>query len=276
MVVSFHPIIKADQNIICAGREPGPEDLAAIKQAEAVILSQGCSEALYRLARSNCAHIFPNIDTRFDYPGKRGQIQLFARLGLDHPPTECFDSVARFYASSYCPAFPAVVKLDWGGQGETVFEVRHSRDLSAVLNRVRTFEASGQYGFLIQDFIPSGRRALRVVVIGTHIESYWRVQPSGDAFGASLAAGAYIDQDSAPVLQREAKKAVHDFCGHSALQLAGFDFIFDDRRLADGIRQPLALEINYFFGRDGLGGSQAYYQILKAQADAWLKSLSAC
>ena len=46
MIVSFHPLFEADKNIICAGREPGADDLAAIKAAEAVILPQGCRQSL--------------------------------------------------------------------------------------------------------------------------------------------------------------------------------------------------------------------------------------
>ena len=64
MILSFHPIIEADRNIICAGRAPDENDLNAIRQATAVILPQGCSEALYRLARTNCERIFPNLDLK--------------------------------------------------------------------------------------------------------------------------------------------------------------------------------------------------------------------
>jgi ribosomal protein S6--L-glutamate ligase len=33
------------------------------------------------------------------------------------------------------------------------------------------------------------------------------------------------------------------------------------------------LEINYFFGRRGLGGSAVYYEILKKEIDTWLDQL---
>ena len=72
MILSFHPIIVADENRLCAGRQPDSQDLDAIGNADAVILPQGCSEALYRMARAHCPHIFPNMDIRFDYPGKLG------------------------------------------------------------------------------------------------------------------------------------------------------------------------------------------------------------
>ena len=115
MILSFHPIIEADCNLICAGRQPDENDLAAIRRAEAVILPQGCSEALYRMARSNCDQIFPNLDVRFDYPGKRGQIHLFDKLGIACPETRCYSSIADFQQDPAPLDLPVVVKMDWGG-----------------------------------------------------------------------------------------------------------------------------------------------------------------
>ena len=126
MIVSFHPLFEADKNIICAGREPNGEDLAAIRAADAVILSQGCYQALYEMARENCPHVFPNYDTRFKYPGKINQIKLFREVRVAHPASEMFSHVASFqqqYREGHTKLsfnFPVVFKLDWGGEGETV------------------------------------------------------------------------------------------------------------------------------------------------------------
>jgi ribosomal protein S6--L-glutamate ligase len=274
MILSFHPIIEAHENIICAGREPNDSDLEAIQRADAVILPQGCTEALYRMARRNCAHVFPNLDVRFDYPGKCGQIELFRRLGMDHPSSEVFDSVAALRSSGTQRCFPSVLKLDWGGQGETVYKVRTPQDLEAALERVQSFESTGQYGFLIQEFIPSRPRSLRVVVIGAQRISYWRLQPDDIPFGTSVAAGAAIDHDTDPGLQQAAIAATHRLCRQTGLQLAGIDFIFNDRDGRRGPAGPFILEINYFFGRTGLGGSDGYYEMLSREVDQWLGSLS--
>lgn len=274
MIVSFHPIIEAHKNIICAGRPPNEDDLAAIAQADAVILPQGCSESLYRMARLSCPHVFPNLDVRFDFPGKRGQIQLFRHVGAHHPTTRSFDSVAMFQQSPAQTTFPAVVKLDWGGQGETVFKVSNADELAGVLERIKAFELTGQHGFLVQEFIPGGHRALRIVVIGTLFISYWRLQPDGIGFGTSVADGAVIDPVSDPSLQKAAKSAAQRFCGQTGLQLAGFDYIFDERDCDGGSALPLILEINYFFGRTGLGGSDRYYGLLVDEVDKWLSTLS--
>ncbi len=274
MIVSFHPIIEAGCNIICAGREPNAEDLAAIQQADAVILPQGCPEALYRMVRMNCPLFFPNLDVRFDYPGKRGQLELFRKLDIAHPFTQSYDSVADYHRSPPKLSWPAVVKFNWGGQGDTVFKVDNPDDLATIVQKVASCEDSGQYGFSIQQFIPTRDRSLRVVVVGNRTIAYWRIQPVADCFGTSVTGGARIDHDADPDLQKAARAAVLNFCRQTGLQLAGFDFIFDERDLAQDRIEPLMLEINYYFGRTGLGGSEAYYKILEEQIDAWLAGLS--
>lgn len=272
-ILSFHPIIEAHENIICAGRQPNADDLAAIRRAEAVILPQGCAEPLYRMARDNCRHIFPNLDVRFDYPGKCGQIRLFRKLGVSHPATGIFDSVPDFHRRNAQVDLPAVVKLNWGGQGDTVFKARTQPELNAILDRIEGFEQSGPPGFLIQTFIPHRRRSLRVALMGRRTVSYWRIQAEGQSFGDSVAGGACIDHEADPPQRSAAEDVVRAFCHRTGLQLAGFDFLFDEQALARGRIEPLMLEINYFFGRTGLGGSEAYYQILTGETDAWLAGL---
>ena len=273
MILSFHPIIEADQNIICAGRDPGPEDLAAIQNAEAVILPQGCRESLYCMARTNCPHIFPNLDVSFDYPGKKGQIRLFREMGVAHPSTDLYGSLDQYHRSKPNISLPAVIKLDWGGQGDTIFKAADATELDQALDRVSACEQTGQTGFLVQQFIPNRHRSLRVTIIGRRQVAYWRIMPASSGFGASVAAGARIDHKADPPLISAAQEVVRSFCEKTQLQLAGFDFLFDIRKLALGHIEPLMLEINYFFGRTGLGGSEAYYQMLTQEVNAWLGGL---
>ncbi len=273
MILSFHPIIEADRNIICAGREPDGKDLAAIRQADAVLLPQGCYASLYNMVRSNSRHWFPNLDVRFDYPGKCGQADLFRRLGIDHPQTVCYPSVDAYYQSPWQNPFPAVVKLDWGGEGDTVFKVNNRNDMEKAIHAVGQFEVSGPSGFIVQDYIPSSNRSLRVTVVGSQLFSYWRLQPEGGPFGTAVAKGASIDHRSDPDLQAAAKAETRRICRHTGLQLAGLDFLFEEHHLANGRPRPLILEINHFFGRKGLGGSDAYYRILEQEVDRWLARL---
>lgn len=273
MIVSFHPIFRADRNILCAGRDPDISDLAAIRAARAVILPQGCPHQLYSMARDNCPNIFPNYDARFNYPGKIGQIKLFVEKSIAHPPTEIFHSLAEFkrrYPGQSVPSLPLVFKLDWGGEGDTVFMVRSTDELDELVDHAACCEASGHSGFLLQQYIACGNRSLRVVVIGDRLISYWRTGEDPAGFHASLSKGAKIDQSGDPVLKEAAEKVVGEFCRGTGINLAGLDVIFDE---AEPSSPPLLLEINYFFGRVGLGGSEAYYRTLKKAIKRWLKRI---
>ncbi len=270
MILSFHPIFEADRNIICAGREPDEADLAAIREADAVILPQGCTEALYRMARRNCPRVFPNLDVRFDFPGKCGQIRMFQQYGADHPHTLVFESTERYHRAHPEIEMPAVVKFDWGGQGDTVFKVTDGNELAEVIGKATAFESTGHHGFLIQPFIDACHRSLRVAVIGTRYFSYWRIQPPDAPFGAGVAKGAAIDDRLDPSLQSAGILATRQFCRQTGLQLAGFDFIFNKHDRKAGAIKPLMLEINYYFGRSGLGGSDRFYHILIEEVSMWL------
>jgi ribosomal protein S6--L-glutamate ligase len=276
MILSFHPCIEGDRNIICAGREPGPEDLAAIKSADAVILPQGCYPELYDMAQTHCENVFPNFDARFQYPGKIGQIKLFRKFNIKHPKTLIFQDVASMY-DRYDPEdtnkpfdYPFVFKFDWGGEGDTVFFIESNKTFFETLEKAKRFEHTGQKGFLIQEYIPSDNRSLRVIVIGDRLISYWRVQIKNDAFYTGLGKGAQIDADMDPELQEMAADYVKDFSRKAGINLAGYDVLFSSER---NVKVPILLEINYFFGRRGLGGSEAFYRILESEVCLWLKNL---
>lgn len=273
MILSFHPVYEADQNIICAGREPDANDLAAITAANAVILPQGCRQSLYQMATANCRHVFPNYAARFDNPGKIGQIRLFQKIDIAHPHTETYASLEAFRQQygenpkNIAFELPCVFKFDWGGEGETVYLIHSREDLKSVLQKAAEFERSGQKGFLLQEYVPAQGKTLRVVVIGQSLISYWRIQENTDTFRSSVSQGARIDATWAPERQNAAQVFVKNLCNKTGINLAGFDVIFAP--VTEHIK-PLMLEINYFFGRRGLGGSDAYYEILKNEIDKWL------
>jgi ribosomal protein S6--L-glutamate ligase len=276
MILSFHPLYEGDVNRLCAGRDPDAEDLAALRKASAVILPQVCRESLYRAATRLCGRVFPDYEARFAYPGKIGQIKLFQETGVPHPPSYCFADTAAFLKHNPTGkgplSPPAVLKLDWGGEGRGVFPITQPRDLSGVMARLQIYETTGQKGFVMQKWIPSGARSLRVVIMGQELFSYWRVMTSENAFLANLASGGVIDHRSDGHLKAAAEKATIHFCQKTGINLAGFDFLFcTDPAVADP-EIPLFLEINYFFGRRGLRGSEAYYQRLLRAIDHWLES----
>ena len=269
-------MFEGDKNIICAGREPDADDLAAIKAAEAVILPQGCRQSLYEMARDNCRHVFPDYATRFKYPGKIGQMRLFQESGTAHPHAETYrslDDFKRQYGDDpkeIAFELPCVFKFDWGGEGETVYLINSRKDLKTVLQKAADFERSGQKGFLLQEYVPTEGKTLRVVIIGRALISYWRIQQNADGFLSGVSRGARIDPALEPERQDAAKGFVKNLCKKTGINLAGFDIIFAP--LTEYIK-PLMLEINYFFGRRGLGGSDAFYEILKRKIHNWLGQL---
>lgn len=273
MIVSFHPIITADQNLLCAGRDPGPAEAEAMVHARAVILPQGCRKTLYDMAVRLCPHVFPDYSARFRYPGKIGQAALFEDLALPHPRTRAFAGMDDFFRKTGFPesgldlGFPLVFKFDWGGEGDGVFLANAAADLHPLLDKAKAFETTGQKGFLLQEFVPTDGRSLRVAVIGGQRIHYWRVPGDTSRFGTALSKGAVVDRDADPELRHQGVDLVDRLCEKSGLNLAGVDVIF---RNTAGPPMPLLLEINYFFGRIGLGGSEAYYGMLAEAVDEWL------
>jgi ribosomal protein S6--L-glutamate ligase len=276
MILSYHPCYEAETNLLCAGRDPDADDLKAIQRAAAVILPQGCRPSLYRMARENCRYIFPNYDARFAYPGKTGQVRLFKTVDVPHPQTWIFHDLVQFRQWQKTKAtirFPMVFKLDWGGEGETVMLLESTLDLEKSLARAAEYEKSGQRGFILQAMIPHAQRTLRVVVIGQTLKAYWRIQDDPGIFGTSLNGGARIDHDVRPVIRRKIVSITRRFCQQTRINLAGLDFLFHESDLTHDDPSPFMLEINYFFGRAGLGGSTPFYVLLQAEIDNWLAGL---
>jgi ribosomal protein S6--L-glutamate ligase len=274
MILSYHPCFEGDKSLLCAGREPGADDLAAIKAADAVILPQGCRQSLYEMAHSNCTNVFPNFDARFNYPGKVGQARLFKEKRVAHSNTEIFLNLDAFsthyggFPEKSNLDFPFVFKFNWGGEGEQVYLIQSSSEFQNILQTAKSFEKSGHTGFVLQEYIPSQNRSLRVVVIGQTMTSYWRIQENAHRFGTHLAKGAVIDTESDPELQAAAMSSVKDFCILTGINLAGFDILFSQESKA-----LFFLEINYHFGRRGLGGSEKFYETLIAEIKKWIDSL---
>jgi ribosomal protein S6--L-glutamate ligase len=280
MILSLHPLFKGDRNLNPAGRPPTDADENLMRQASAVILPQGCSEPWYTLARRHKQHVFPNYDARWRFPGKIGQIRMFQRYGWRHPRSLVFPN-SDTYRLIGPPAedpkqlgLPLVFKFDWGGEGDTVYLIENQAQLDARLQQAQRYENTGQSGFLLQEFIPDQRRSLRVVVIGSYRLIYWRVGPRADTFLHSVAGGALCDFDADIDLQRKALKVTETICECTGINLAGLDFLFDPTDPGNLDPEPLLLEINYFFGRRGIGGSKRFYRILRLEIHQWLRSIN--
>lgn len=278
-ILSYNLCIEAGQNLIWNKRAKEEQHAAFLRDAQAVILPQGCSEKLYALSSNNCSSVFPNYHARFQYPGKTGQAELFQELEVPHPQTKVYKDLNEWAAKGgrdLC-TFPSVFKLSWGGEGSNVALLQKDSDLDHWLNNAAASEQNGQKGFLIQQYIPTGGKSLRVVVIGERYYSYWRIAPDNneegqqgisERFYSNLAKGAAVDRNFMPERQEAAVQVLHSFCQHTHINLAGVDFIFSEEETEP---EPLFLEINYCFRCKGIGGHDKYVEHLTDAIREWLK-----
>ncbi|MBP1724928.1 MAG: RimK protein ATP-grasp [Deltaproteobacteria bacterium] len=273
MILSFHPCIHGDENVIVAGRGPTPAEEALVRRADAIILPQGVREDLYDMCRRHCGRLFPDYDCRFAYPGKLGDIRLFRALGIPHPESLLFSDVAdyrrRYPLERGVFPFrpPFIIKGNTGGEGNLVFRIHQPDQLEEILAIFAGMETSGFLGFLAQELIDHGGRDLRVVALHDQVFSYWRVQHDPAQFLTNLSAGGAIDAQSDRHLRRRAEALVRHLSQKSGINLAGIDLMFDAQ---ERDAEPLMVEINYWFGRRFFGSSRVYYRHLLEAIQRWL------
>ena len=270
MILSFHPCFVADAQIILADRKLSGEDRRLIQAADAIILPQACSLPLYKACVNSKAHVFPDNALRFKYPGKVGQSSLFEKLKIPHPVTKRWPSVRQF--RDYLKAengppqeMPFFLKEDKSHEGDGVFFVSDKTSLEAALMRL---EKIGPDGFISQELIPCGGNALRAVVLNKRIITYWKKADPSHGFIATVSHGSNVDKKWKPELQEKGRAQAEWICEKTGINLAAFDFVFNPDHPDP---QPFILEINYYFGRRGLGGSLRYYRLLLKAAQEWLK-----
>ncbi len=269
MILSYHPYFHGDRFRLCAGRDLDSKDRSLMRRASAVILPAGRLAELYREAISCCGTVFPDYGCRYRYPGKPGDIRLFRKHGLPHPRTDIFEHT-RDCLPDYLESirYPAMIKHSAGGEGRLVYRVDSPDEAGEVLGVFRGMENSGLAGFVVQEVVDAGNRTLRVAVIHDRKYSYWRVQPEWTKAQHNLAQGGFMDFDSDPELQKKGCALVQKLCAATGINLAGIDVLFD--HAGPGEPAPMLLEINFFFGLQGLGGLEGYHKVLKEAVRDWL------
>ena len=272
MILSFHPCFDTDVQVILGDRRLDAPDLQLIRDAEAILLPQGCSEALFQACSRSDVPIFPNYEMRFKYPGKMGQSLLFKEFGFSHPMTMRWPSVEKFKkthseAGSYPHHLPFLIKDNKSHEAEGVYYVEDKSSLSEALDYLLLRERSGMSGFVTQTFVASGGNVLRAVIIGKQIITYWKRPKKLGQVITTINRDAIIDREWKPDLQGKGKEHAHLLTEKTGINLAGVDFAFP-LFLRDP--DPLILEINYFFGRRGLGGTGNYYRCLYQAVQDWL------
>ncbi len=275
MILSFHPCFDTDIQIILGDRPLDSDDLESIKKAEAIILPQASTQDLYQLCATSDAPLFPNYEARIKYPGKIGQSLLFGDFGLPHPETFSWATVGEFKKTHHKPEalphdLPFLIKEDMSHEGEGVLLIENRTALKEALDNLALRERSGLKGFVTQTYIPCGGNVLRAVVIGKRVITYWKrpIKPGQEI--TTISRGAIVDHDWQPDLQEKGKVQALLLSDKTGINLAAIDFVFP---IANKDPEPLFLEINYYFGRRGLGGSENYYRLLYEAVQDWLREI---
>jgi ribosomal protein S6--L-glutamate ligase len=272
MIISFHPCFDSGNQIILGDRTLDPDILGQIQNAEAIILPQSCSEELFEACHHTRALLFPDYEMRFKYQGKIGQSRLFKDFGLPHPETLCWTNVKEYkkkHENIKNPPhqWPFILKEDRSHEAEGVYFVEDPKSLESALQRIELKENSGHKGFVSQAFIDSKGNVLRTVIMGRRIISYWKRPAEPGQTITTISRGADIDHDWRAELQEKGKKYALDLSDKTGINLGAIDFVFEE---SDEDPDPIFLEINYFFGRRGIGGTEKYYRLLFDALQNWL------
>jgi len=273
MILSFHPVFDADQQIIFGSRSLNDEDMGFIRKATAIFLPQTCKYTLYKACQGYSAHIFPNYETRFKYSGKMGQSLLFKERELPSPMTLEWTTVTQFEEyikekDSLPHNTPFFLKTNRGHEAEGVFFIENQGRLGEALDRLRKLEQSGTFGFISQEFIQAQGNVLRAVILNKTILTYWKRPQTSEQKITTINRGAKIDREWRKDLQEKGKQAIERLIQKTGINLAAVDFVFDFTRHDP---EPLFLEINYSFGRRGLGGSENFYRLLHKAIIEWME-----
>jgi ribosomal protein S6--L-glutamate ligase len=278
MILSFHPHVRGDVNLRLSFKGLFTNgQTQAMASAHGVVVPQRIKPLQYAFCRDHCPNLFPDYTYRFGFEGKYANIHLFRRFTAPHPETVCYESVDDFKVrhdknkESHLP-FPFVLKGDEGGGGWAVFLVRDRHELRQGLKRLADVSVHATRRFIAQAFVPHQGRDLRVVVIGNIIKAYWRCQRDPGEFRNNVGRGAVIRHHLDPELTAKGIQCVSDFCSKTGINLAAFDVLFDRSRPQP---EPLLSEINFVFGRKGLGGSERFRELLNEAVQEWTRGRSA-
>jgi ribosomal protein S6--L-glutamate ligase len=272
MILSFHPCFLGDTLVILGDGTLDSHDLRHIDAAEVIILPQYCTSELYMACKSSSAQIFPNYDARFEYPGKLGQSLLFKKYNLPHPETHQWDSLRAFQEAyegerDFSHLMPFLIKGDQGHEAEGIYVISDRSALDRSLEDLGRLERLGSSGFITQELIRAEGNVLRAVIVGSRIITYWKRARETGQMITTISRGAEFDGAWKPELQIKGKMEAERLVAATGINLAAIDFVFD---FGSPDPQPLFLEINYIFGRRGLGGSMQFYRLLSEAVQDWL------
>ena len=206
MILSFHPCITADHQIILGHRQPDSRDERYIARAELIILPQTCSEKLYNMCAEPNVSLFPDYRARFDYPGKIGQSLLFKKEGLPQPYTLQWNSINHFTQAinKVNPhKYPFLLKEDRRHEAEGIHLINSADDIEISLNKILKKDYPGESQFISQEYIHADGNALRVVILGDSYIPYWKRPGFSGQKISTVGNGATVDKEWRPELQEK-------------------------------------------------------------------------
>ena len=258
--VSFQPTVPMEENLPPYIDPADPAVVGLLKQAAGVLLPQYVTQWRYSELTRHARAWFPRLNARFAHYGKTRQILLFRKIGVRHPESLTYSTPAQLYEDfleNGSPwGYPLVLKGDTGGGGSFVYPIYRAADLPQYVDRLPPDRPA-----LIQRWVEHGGKDLRVVVYGSHTVTYFRV--GGGQFYNNVCRGGQLDHAGWPQLQERGSAVVLSFCDRAGIDVAGFDLMFPDEG------EPVFVEINYHFGRKGLGGTKGHKSHLLRAIQAW-------
>jgi ribosomal protein S6--L-glutamate ligase len=273
-IVSYNPALEADRDLLLTSQRPlGPEDEEAIGSAGAVLLPQVCRRDLWHLVTRHQKPHFPNPKAHLNYSGKVGNLNLFKSLGLPTPLSLTCESLAEAEALWQGGGLtrlglepPLVFKGASGGEGQNVYLVHDLKELGAFANSLETSCVNGPPGLVLQEYVECRGRDVRVIIMGKWHDVFWRIGRPGE-FRANLSQGGRIERkERRQDLERALDLAL------SLQKAAEIDLAAVDILVPEG-QEPLLLEINFYFGRQALGGGKAFLLRYLESVRHWLSGL---
>ena len=258
--VSFRPAIRMEENLPPFTAIEGTRTMDLLRKATGVLLPSHIAPWTYRSIIQHAKNWFPRLDARFNFQGKTRQVHLFDAMGVRHPESLVFETPLRLqtYLNEHGSpwGYPMVLKGDLGGGGETVFPIYGREDVPKYLLNLPKDKP-----LLIQKWVEHGGKDLRVVIYRDRAVSYFRV--GGGQFYNNVCRGGRLDHGGWPELQRKGVSAVRVFCRRAGIDIAGFDLMFPDEG------DPVFVEVNFHFGRKGLGGLKEHQKHVLRAIRSW-------
>ncbi len=256
--------------MLAPGRAFSESERRAIAAASFVVTPQSIGARAYAQCRALNRNVFPDYSSRFGFEGKVGNFRLFRDFGLPHPETLAYAGALDFSAAHPDHRrppfpFPFVIKEDQGGGGNGVFRIGNPAELGAALARI------GPRPLVAQRFVRHKGSDLRVVILWDRFYPYWRVQDNPEEFRNNVGRGARIAFNFEPDLTLAGVRAAADFSRRTGINCAALDILFDRASPASA---PLLGEVNFVFGRKGMGGSKRFRKLFRDAVARWMKSQS--